>query len=134
MSDDADIKSIDWSTVAKATRGYEPVLTEADILQASYQGLDERLLDAVLITTYNRWVYFHQRVDWDTRLGDSFETDKLASKRVKEDEGVDDQTQSVHIGLSTKTGKSQEQAIHEKGDRRHTGSLVAYTHITGCSH
>ena len=105
---------IDWETIAQAKQGYEPVLAKNDLRNGQYEGLAQRLMDAVVITTYNKWVYFHQNVDWEQRLCDSFETDTLASKRAK-GEGDADGVDSIQIGSGPQVAKTQQQAVLEKG-------------------
>ena len=72
-------------------------------------------MDAVVITTYNRWVYFHQRVDWETRLGDSFETDRWSKKRATEGEDAAGEDHGLQSASAAKGNTLQEQAILEKG-------------------
>ena len=108
---DAGGAAIDWETVERARHGYEPVLPKERVQQGDYRGLAKRLMHAVIITTYNKWVYFHQRVDWDARLKDKFETDTLANKRGRGAE-VEEGEIAHQAGSGTKT---QEQAQYKKG-------------------
>ncbi len=61
--------SIDWETVSRAKHGHEPLLQNNYMQQ---EDLNERLRDAVLVTAYNKHVYFHQSVAWDQRITNSF--------------------------------------------------------------
>ena len=103
---------IDWDTVERARQGYEPVLRKEKVQQGDFKGLADRLLHAVVITTYNKWVYFHQRVDWEARLTDTFETDTLASKRARGYDGAEGES-DIQIGSGV--SKPREQAQLEKG-------------------
>ncbi|KAK9856145.1 hypothetical protein WJX84_010015 [Apatococcus fuscideae] len=113
-------RAIDWDTVERARQGYEPVLPKDKVEQGDYKGLADRLMHGVIITTYNKWVYFHQRVDWEAQLKDTFETDTLANKKGRGNEDAVDQS---HIQLGPGLSKTHEQAQIEKALRKDNAAV-----------
>ena len=68
--------------------------------------LAEQLADAVVVTTYNSWPYFHQHVDWTKHLNDKFQSDSFAEAIPDPEKLGKDNPQA---------SRTHEQAMVEKG-------------------
>ena len=107
----AGAHDIDWDCVNHTKFGHEQVwqASEQSLTEEQRMSLVEQLTDAVVVTTYNSWPYFHQHVDWTRRLSDNFESDSVT-------EAIPD---SGKLGKDNPlASRTHEQAIVENGEMK----------------
>ncbi|KAK9817465.1 hypothetical protein WJX74_006245 [Apatococcus lobatus] len=105
-----DGDDIDWECVNHAKYGYEPVWCAAEQpLTDQHLMLSKHLTDAVVVTIYNSWPYFHQHVDWDRGLSSTFDSDSLV-------EVIPDGT--THGKDNLQSNRTHEQALVERAHRQ----------------